>query len=71
MTADKQIRVSEDTKDQLKQLGNKGQTYDEIVAELADEVGDLRDRVEDLEYENAKLRESLEEKTVADDFTSN
>lgn len=54
MSADKRIPVSEETRDELHNLKKPGQTYDELLSDLAQlrRRKDLEQRFIDLEEQN-------------------
>lgn len=56
MSADKKIRVSEESREELHNLKEPGESYDEVIQELVEE------------HKKRQLFEMVEEKKERDDF---
>jgi len=56
MSADKKIRVSEESREELHNLKEPGESYDEVIQDLVDE------------HKKRRLFEMVDEKKERDDF---
>ncbi len=63
MSADKRIPVTEETREQLHDLKNPGQTYDDLLQELAQQRrrAELAERFDDLEAAESDELTALED----------